>query len=215
LLPERLTLIDEISLGDHRYIHAQDRCFHFGECCAGDEQPFSAMSRLIIDYQCRPSILAANPPRRADKERAIAAVAAGLRAAISQQDAERYTWVPIPPSKPTDDPDFDDRLARTLLGAFIGYAVDVRAILRYAAPAAGQRAPESHNPLWVDVAALRMRPLRERIALFDDVLCTGRHYRWAEHRLREVAPAAVPISGIFLARRVLQDPTEPEQGQPG
>jgi hypothetical protein len=211
LLPERLTQIDEISLADHRYIQIQDRCFHFGECFARGEAPFGAMHRLIVDYQCKPSLVAADPQRRMHKERALATIAAGLRAAVSRQDAERYTWVPIPPSKATDDPDYDDRLVRTLLSAFAGYAVDVRSMLRYAPPAAAPAPAPSHNPLWVDVAALRMRALRQRIALFDDVLCTGRHFRWAERRTREVVPAAVPISGIFLARRVLENPAEPEQ----
>lgn len=208
MLPERLTLIDETSRADHRYLGAEDQCFCFGEIFARSEFRYGVTNRMIFEFQCKPSLAAVDPDQRSRKERAIIAVATGLRAAISQADAERCTWVPIPPARATDHPDYDDRLARTLRRAFDGYAVDVRAVLRYAA---GADRAAADNPLWVDVAALRERPLRQRIALFDDLLCTGRHFRWAQRRLRELVPAMLPISGLFLARRVLQDPAEPEQ----
>jgi len=56
--------------------------------------------------------------------------------------------------------------------------------------------------LHIDVAALKARPIRERIALFDDVLTTGKHFKCCERRLRQLLPC-VPIAGVFLLRRVL------------
>jgi hypothetical protein len=38
--------------------------------------------------------------------------------------------------------------------------------------------------------------------LFDDLLTTGKHYKCCERRLREVV-ADMPVSGLFVARRVL------------
>jgi predicted amidophosphoribosyltransferase len=43
--------------------------------------------------------------------------------------------------------------------------------------------------------------VRERIALFDDVLTSGKHYKCCERRLHEALPAT-PIHGVFLLRRV-------------
>jgi hypothetical protein len=57
-------------------------------------------------------------------------VAAGLRRAMTQADAESMTWVPVPPSKVAAHADYDDRLMRTLAKAFGGFDVDVRSLLR-------------------------------------------------------------------------------------
>jgi predicted amidophosphoribosyltransferase len=54
----------------------------------------------------------------------------------------------------------------------------------------------------LDRELLARAPPRERIVLFDDVLTTGKHYKCCERRLRE-ALADIPISGLFVARRVL------------
>lgn len=219
---ERLTLIDEIGRADHPCITADDRCFYFGEFFARGDGVFGATRELIVDYQCRPSVAAAMPARRAQKERAQAVIAERLRGVIAQSDAERCTWVPVPPSNATDHADYDDRLARTLRAAFDGYDADVRAILRRAAgdgpgtaPAPRLDADQVYQRLWVDVDLLRRRPLRTQVVLFDDVIATGTHYSAAARRLREVVPAALAILGVFFARHVLQDPAEPEQRQPG
>jgi len=54
----------------------------------------------------------------------------------------------------------------------------------------------------LDRELLLREPLRERIVLFDDVLTSGKHYKCCERRLRELL-ADMPISGLFVARRVL------------
>jgi predicted amidophosphoribosyltransferase len=44
--------------------------------------------------------------------------------------------------------------------------------------------------------------VRAQIALFDDVLTSGKHYKCCQRRLREALPST-PIAGVFLARRVI------------
>jgi predicted amidophosphoribosyltransferase len=107
------------------------------------------------------------------------------------------------------DPDYDDRLWQTLQAAFFGYDLDVRLLLRQIDNMApdhrtGARIREQrlYERLRVDAAALALRPLRAHIILFDDVLVSGKHYRCCQKRLRESLPA-IPISGWFIARRVL------------
>jgi predicted amidophosphoribosyltransferase len=218
LTTERLTLIDEISRADHPCLAVEDRCFYFGEFFARGDHLFGATGQLIVDYQCRPSVAAAKPARRAQKERALAAIADRMRALIAQSDAECCTWVPVPPANATDHPDYDDRLARALRAAFSGYDADVRAILRVAegdgpvsGPAPRLNADQVYQRLWVDVDLLRRQPLRTHVVLFDDVIATGTHYHAAARRLREVVPVALPILGVFFARHVLENPAEPEQ----
>jgi predicted amidophosphoribosyltransferase len=170
---------------------------------------------LIFNYKCKPSIAAANPRRGGYKESAVATISAGLRKAIRQADAERYTWVPMPPSKAAGHSDYDDRLIRTLLKAFDGYNVDLRPLLQQSMSTEADHntdvrltPDELYALLRVDQARLRARPLRERIALFDDLLTTGKHFKCAERRLRELVPTAVPIVGVFVARRILPNPAD-------
>jgi predicted amidophosphoribosyltransferase len=54
----------------------------------------------------------------------------------------------------------------------------------------------------LDPEVLGLKPPRARLVLFDDVVTTGKHYKCCERRLRE-ALADIPISGLFVARRVL------------
>lgn len=213
LLPERLTWIDETNRGQHAFLQDVDRCFFFGEYFSGKGYQGGGTNQLIFNYKLKPSIAAINGARRGYKERAVTAIASGLRKSMTQENAERMTWVPIPPSKVMGHPDYDDRLIRTLTAAFDGYNADVRPLLRQtdsteADHLAGDRlTPELlRDLLEVDTAALNAQPLRKGIVLFDDVLTTGKHFKCCEHLLRDVVPTAVPIIGIFVARRIFPDP---------
>jgi hypothetical protein len=207
--------LDESNRADHRHLAPEDPCFYFGEFFARSEVVFSATQRLIADYQCLPSMAAADPERRAHKERALTTIADGLSAAIGRAGAEAYTWVPVPPPFAIDHPEYDDRLSRALRAAFAGFDGDVRPVLAYAGEgevehrSRARTGPDAlYRRLWVDVAAARARPLRAGLVLFDDVLCTGAHFSAAARRLRELRPDPLPIVGVFLARRILGDPSE-------
>jgi len=120
---------------------------------------------------------------------------------------ESCTWVPVPPSQQADDPDFDDRLERTLLLAFESYDVDIRSLLFQTRSTSRDHAGRARlseqallDILRVDKSQLMPRAVRERVVLFDDVLTSGKHFKCCERRLREVLPDT-PIAGIFLMRR--------------
>jgi len=212
LLPERLTSIDETNREHHAFLEQGDRCFFFGEYFAYKGYQGGGTNQLIFNFKCKPSVAATNPGRRRYKEQAIESVAAGLRRAMTQADAERMTWVPVPPSKVVGHADYDDRLMRTLAKAFNGYDVDVRSLLRQSKSTeadhnSGSRlTPDAlHALMELDIAQLNALPLRQAIMLFDDVLTTGKHFKCCERRLREFVPADVPIVGVFIARRILPD----------
>jgi len=126
---------------------------------------------------------------------------------VPRRVAESCTWVPIPPSQRAGDPDFDDRLARTLQLAFEGYDVDVRSLLSQTSSTPRDHAGRARlseqallEILRVDEDQLMLRPVRGRVVLFDDVLTSGKHFKCCERRLKEVLPGT-PIAGIFLMRR--------------
>jgi hypothetical protein len=209
LLPDRLTGIDETNRDQHLYLEAGDRCFFFGEYFAGKGYQGNHTNQLMFNFKCTPSDAAANPGRKMHKERAVATIAAGLRKAITQQNVERLTFVPIPPSKAAGHADYDDRLMRTLLSAFDGYDSDVRALLRQTSSTGSDHTATDRLSadalaalLQIDGACLAVRPLRQGIVLFDDVLTTGKHFKCCERRLRDVVPTSVSIIGVFVARRI-------------
>lgn len=50
-------------------------------------------------------------------------------------------------------------------------------------------------------------PLRAEIVLFDDVLTSGKHYKVAKTRIRELFPDD-PLLGVFVARSIHPSPFE-------
>ena len=192
------------------FLEQGDRCLFFGEYFTAQGHEGGGTNQLIFNFKCKPSDTAENPARHNYKEEAINCVAAGLRRAITRANAERLTWVPMPPSKVPGHPDYDDRLSRTLAKAFSGYDVDVRPLLRQAASTEADHAGGGRLSLDALSALIELNlpmldalPLREGIVLFDDVLTTGKHFKACERRLRAVAPEYFSITGVFIARRIL------------
>jgi hypothetical protein len=210
-LAAALTRLDEASRADHIYLAASDRCAYLAQYCtgrgrAGDGGDGSNL-RLLRNYKCEPSRARGDRRRSRYKQQAIATLGAWLRQSVPRRLAESCTWIPIPPSQRADDPEFDDRLARTLLLAFDGYDVDIRSLLYQT-----RSTPRDHTGharlseralfeiLRIDDAQLARGAVRGRVVLFDDVLTSGKHFKCCERRLKEVMPD-VPIAGVFLMRR--------------
>ena len=210
-LPERLTSIDETNREQHIFLERGDRCLFFGEYFRAQGHQGRGTNQLIFNFKCKPSDAAENPARHAYKEEAIHGVAAGLRRAFTRANAERLTWVPMPPSKVPGHPDYDDRLNRTLAIAFRGYDVDVRPLLRQAASTEADHLGGDRLSLDALSALIELNhsllgalPVRDGIVLFDDVLTTGKHFKSGERRLRTGMPESSSITGVFIARRILR-----------
>ncbi|MGH8254811.1 MAG: hypothetical protein ACRET0_01175 [Steroidobacteraceae bacterium] len=200
--------VDVTCRPDHCFLEAADCCRFLAEYHPGRGSG-DRFRQLIADFKCPPSVAALSPARLRRKRRAVATLAQALRAALARSTVEAATWVPIPPSSAEGDPDYDDRLLQTLRAAFAGCDLDLRLLLRQTGNMspdhrAGTRIPREmlYARLRLDAAALALRPLRTRIILFDDLLVSGKHYKCCQRRLRESLPA-IPISGWFIARRVL------------
>jgi hypothetical protein len=206
---EGTVALDDSVRTDHPYLTAADQCQCLAEYLPGSGYRASQVNQLIVNLKCLPSIAAADPRRMHYKLRAIDDIARALRGALSQSSVESATWIPIPPSRPTCDADYDDRLQRILAAAFDNYDLDLRGLLYQTegttpdhTRARRLTADALYRVIGLDREVLGLKPPRARIVLFDDVLTTGKHYKCCERRLRE-ALADIPISGLFVARRVL------------
>jgi hypothetical protein len=204
-----LRLLDAHGRAEHAFLAPTDHCTYLAQYCAGSGGHGDGYNRLIRHFKCAPSRVRSDWRCGHHKQQAIATLAQQLKDAVTREEAECTTWVPVPPSKRHGDPDFDDRLARTLELAFGAYDMDMRALLYQVQSTLPDHCgpmrlgvDELYRILRLDAAALGERPVRERIALFDDVLTTGKHFKCCERRLREALPRT-PIVGVFLLRRAL------------
>ena len=204
-----LRLLAAHGRAEHAFLEPSDYCTYLAQYCAGPGGQGDGYSRLMRHFKCEPSLVRSDWRRRRHKQQAIATLAQWLRDAVTREDVQGTTWVPVPPSKQYGDPDFDDRLARTLKLAFGAYDMDMRPLLyQVHSTLPDHRGPvrlsadELYGILRLDAPALLERPVRARIALFDDVLTTGKHFKCCERRLREALPGT-PILGVFLLRRAL------------
>lgn len=213
MLPKRLTGIDATNRDAHSYLIEGDRCFFFGEYFAYQGFEGGYTNDLILNFKITPSALRKNPTRTRYKNGAIAEAAASLRNVAPREQAVRYTWIPVPPSKAVGHPDYDDRLERTLHQAFDGYPVDIRNMLRQTQSTEADHARGSnrltpdqlYDILELDTAAVAASPVRELgVIFFDDVLTTGKHFKCCKQRIRE-ALGDIPVIGLFIARRVPPD----------
>ena len=205
--PGMLIWLDPPARADHLLLSERDRCAYLAEYPVGRAYRDSPMSRLVRDFKCAPALTRMDARSKQRKHEAIVKMADWLRAAVTREQAERCTWVPIPPSKRRGDPDFDARLETTLSQAFRDCDLDLRRLLyqsgnSHSDHSAAIRLSEQalYDMLRVDIAELQRQPLRKRIVLFDDVLTSGKHFKCCQRRLLECVPQ-IPVLGLFLLRR--------------
>jgi hypothetical protein len=202
--PLRLTKIDDLTRPDHFYLTAADDCYFLGEYTARKGFAFSATNRLILNFK-------KTMDRRGRsewpwKERALREAAAAFRTALNNDFLNVTTLMPVPPSKAKTDPLYDDRMTRMLRAIRPQPAVDIRElVLQTASSAAAHEQAVRPRP---DEIVARYRidpglqlPPPQAIAICDDVLTTGAHYRAAHTVLGQAFPG-VRIIGLFIARRV-------------
>lgn len=128
-----------------------------------------------------------------------------FREAINEEWLASATLVPVPSSKIRTDADYDDRLPRILNELASGKQLDIRELVCMA-----KSVEQSHlaaERVSIDELVSSMQidedctlPPPRSIAIFDDVLTTGRHFK-AVQRILSERFADVPIVGIFVARR--------------
>ena len=201
---ERLSKIDELTVGDHYYLDGADNCFYYGDYTARKGFTFSETNQLIANL--KKPVLRKNLPDYAYKGVAIERVARAIVRDITRFG--QITFVPVPPSKVATDPEYDDRMVRVLRRCQqLNAQYDVRELVQQtcttvaAHTTAARPRPADLEVIYQINAAEAIVPLRPLIVIVDDVLTTGCHYVAMRNTILRAFPGH-QVAGLFVARRV-------------
>jgi len=201
----RFSQIDDTNRCDHTRLTDGDACFYLFEYTSHQGFDFSQTNNLISNLKKKPS--QRHRPGYHYKERAINSSAASMRQAFNPDWLASATLVPVPCSKARDHPDFDDRIERIcrLVGA------DVRNLVSQTeSTVASHEVGEGDRPTLeqlleiYEIEECLTNPAPRAIGVVDDVLTVGTHFRAMSIVLGQRFPG-VPITGLFVARRVFPD----------
>ena len=205
--PQRLTKIDELMRCDHVHLDEDDECYFIGEYTARIGYTYSATNDLVLNFK-----KTMDRQGRAEwqyKKMAIRKAAAAFATALEpsgQKTLDGVTFVPVPPSKARGDPLYDDRLTQMLNFVRPEPRLDVREVIVQEHSSDAVHSSESRLRPYEIEAMYRIdealtKPVPEVLAVVDDVLTTGAHFRAAQTVLASRFPA-IRIVGLFIARRV-------------
>ena len=202
--PHRFTRVDDLTRSDHRHLTANDACHFIGEYTARQGYAYSDTNRLILNF--KKTLDRRGQPEWRYKECAIRQAAAAFRGGLRPTALKHLTFVPIPPSKARDDPLHDNRLTRMLRAICDQPPLDIRELIVQTESTNAVHGLEK-RPHPEEIAALYRvdetlsTPTPGSIAVVDDLLTTGAHFRAAHSVLSKRFPT-IKIIGLFIARRI-------------
>ncbi|MEL7802367.1 hypothetical protein [Sulfitobacter pontiacus] len=204
------TKVDDLILGDHYALTAEDNCIFLREYKAGAGYEGETNS-LIMNLKKKPSERQTKGGWHY-KGRAIRQFSNELATSLNPKWLDEATLIPIPGSKAHDHPDYDDRIEQICRGIRDG--LDVRSIVKQSASMEASHTAGDGNRASVEELIANYQidetltgPTPVNIGIFDDVLTVGRHYR-AMHAVLSQRFPGVPITGIFVARTIHPNPFE-------
>ena len=209
--PRRFSKVDELALPNHFFLSEDDNCYYIGEYTAQKGYSYSATNSLISNF--KKEIDRKGSLQWHYKAEAIQRVAATFKKGIKDTALKSLTFVPVPPSKSKDDPLYDDRMTQMLLAIDSNLNLDVREMVvqSVSTPAAHLNDERPRPDELIDLYSLDESltdPAPTSIAIVDDLLTTGSHFRAMKTILVSRFPFAY-MMGLFIARRV-PDTDEPE-----
>lgn len=215
-LPARLRKIGEIERVDHFHLPTDGDFYFWGEYTpyehtGGQNWNYSKTNQLIAN-------LKKHPDRRTEydwrfKEIAIAQVAEHFAKLINWQELSTNNnamVVPMPSSRPPNDPGHDPRMLHVLQGVQMRArcAIGIRDCLRFDGSQVASHATTTRPTpaqleacLHLDPASALSDQRPGLIVVVDDVVTTGAHFLAAKNRLGQHFPG-VPFVGLAVARRV-------------
>lgn len=202
--PQRFTKVDALTRPDHGYLTEDDDCYFIGEYTARQGFAYSFTNNLILNF--KKSMDRRDCPEWPYKIDAIMQAAAAFRTALDEDALNSLTFVPVPPSKVKGHTLYDDRLTKMLHAIRPNPKLDVREIIvqKVSTDAVHDSevrpTPQQLKELY-ELNESLTTPEPNFIAIVDDVLTTGAHFRTAKTVLSSRFPAT-PIVGLFIARRV-------------
>jgi len=183
-----------------------DECYYLGEYTARKGYAHSPTNSLILNLKKDPILR--ETPQWFYKGRAIAQAGRHLRLAFNEEWLQRATLIPIPPSKIRGHESYDDRMLNVLRFVGRGSNFDIRELVLQRESTDADHECEYRRPS-AEIAAnyyideLVREPAPQVFGVFDDVLTKGSHFKAMQLILNENFPD-VPVTGIFIARRVPQ-----------
>lgn len=206
-LPILFREIDDANREDHTYFQAHDQWFFLWEKTSGRDYTFSEPNDLISNLK---KAVNSSDGQLYWKGRAISHCAAALRYAIKDEWLNFGTLVPVPPSKSPTDPLYDNRMERVCNLIRPGNT-DVRNLVvqNQSMVASHERAPGQRITIEELLDAYSIDetisdPAPTHIAIVDDMLTAGTHYRAMHQVLSQRFPEAF-LFGVFVARRIFSD----------
>ncbi len=202
--PRRLTKVDELMRCDHAHLSNEDECYFLGEYTARRGYAYSSTNNLISNFKKPMDRLGL--PEWPYKQNAIEQAGNALAEAIGEDELGRMTFVPIPPSKAKGDPLYDDRLMQMLKAIPASRKLDIREIVVQKMStdpvhqSESRPTPEQIEAIY-EIDRKLLIPEPPLIAIVDDILTTGAHFRASKSMLSSYFPATKVI-GLFVARRV-------------
>jgi predicted amidophosphoribosyltransferase len=203
-VPEvRFRKVDETTRQDHYYLQPDDECYFLYEYTAHAGWQH-ATNQLIFNLKKK---LGAGGYHY--KAPAIARCAAEFTPAINDAWLASAAFVPVPPSKAKGDPLYDDRMVQVCRKLNAPKGVNVREVIEQITSTdsvhEGNRLSPQQlkaNYRFNDQLAAGMS---KNVAVVDDLLTTGSHFRAVKEMILERIPDA-RVAGFFVARRAIPSP---------
>jgi hypothetical protein len=197
----RLTKFDAAARQSHSYLRAEDDCYYLIEYTARKAFGHSSANSFIKNFKKKPSLKGTNQWRH--KLTAIREATEALSRELPPSWLRKSTFVPIPPSKSREHPEYDDRVTAVLMK--LGGA-DVRELVYQVESMEETHGLADRHSIDDLVDNYRIDedhtdPEPTHIVIVDDMMTAGVHYR-AMHRILKERFPHVPLSGVFLARRI-------------
>jgi len=198
------TRIDEVTIHDHWYLESEDICVYHGDYTSGGGFKFSETNSLILNLKKSPERKGASEWYY--KEQAIKKCGQIIKLGLKNSWLETITLVPVPPSKCPADPAYDPRMTQILQQIDPAKHLDIRELVCQresfiASHDTSDRPSPNEIRMRYSINETLANPTPTNIAIFDDVLTTGAHFKAMQSLLLERFPG-VGIVGVFIARRV-------------
>jgi predicted amidophosphoribosyltransferase len=179
-----------------------DDCYYFLQYTARGGFRYSATNDLISNL--KKGVDRRGLAEYRYKEQAIEESARAFRAALQDPDIDALTFVPVPPSKAKSDPLYDNRISLILKKIREHPPVDIRElIIQTQSTVAAHLSPTRLRPSDLETIysldEALLTPHIPQIAIVDDVLTTGAHFKAVKAILSNRLPNT-KIIGLFIAR---------------
>jgi hypothetical protein len=203
----RLSKIDDSNRDDHYHLDPNDQCYHLFEYTSQKDFTFGFANDLISNLK-KPVDRRGRPEYRY-KTMAIQDCSRYLATTLNDDWLRAATLVPIPPSKDRQSPLYDDRVVAICrrIDALKPYSIDIRELVQQQVSIQAAHESPDNRPSVDDLRRIYRideqlaNPEPRAIGIIDDVLTAGSHFRAMKDLLACRFPN-VPITGIFIARRV-------------